>query len=113
MLAREQRDDAVGLPELAGAQHDRLVPVEPHRPIVPRPGVRRRQTRHVTATTRTCGPGEPVLAEVRLHQHRRRAEELDSSRWPLVLPPSTIPIHTRQREADHFLDFARQCGAIR
>jgi hypothetical protein len=36
VLARQQGDDAVGLAQLLGAQHDRLVPVQAHRPIIPR-----------------------------------------------------------------------------
>jgi hypothetical protein len=34
VLAREQRDDPVGLTQLVGAQHDRLVTVERHLPIL-------------------------------------------------------------------------------
>ena len=36
MLAGEQRDDPVGLAQLLGAQHDALVAVQAHPPILPR-----------------------------------------------------------------------------
>ncbi len=39
VLTRQQRDDPVGLTQLVGAQHDRLVAVEGHDPIVPRSGL--------------------------------------------------------------------------
>ena len=40
VVAGQQGDDAVGLPQLVGAQHDRLVAIEGHPSILPRPRCR-------------------------------------------------------------------------